>query len=151
MSSLKSGYRLKGSVRETGLTGTCWQQSKLNKDENMIGSINAADRKTKAIIENDTADLSVHPRMENVQRNDLIWRSCADTCACYLKKKDFLRVDVCKDLLQNQIKECAQLSHKAAYTPPSSYPFSLGAISIKPLTRQHKEPLYFSFQSALNH
>lgn len=38
----------------------------------MIGSINAADMKTKAIIENDTAELSVHPRMENAQKNDLI-------------------------------------------------------------------------------
>lgn len=150
MSSLESGCRLKGSVREIGLAGTCWQQSKLNKDENMIGSINAADRKTKAIIENDTADVSVHPRVGNVQKNDLIWRSCADTCACYLKKyySHFCVLMYAK--IYFKIK-CAQPSHEASYASQSLCPFSLGAISIQPFTRQHKEPLYFSFQSALNH
>lgn len=36
-----------GSVRGSGV---CWQQSKLNKDENMIGSITAADGGTKPLL-----------------------------------------------------------------------------------------------------
>lgn len=77
MSSVRRGYRLKGNVRETRLTRTWWQQLKLNKDENMIGSINAADRKTQTIIENDAAKLSVHPRIESAQWEMI--RSCIVT------------------------------------------------------------------------
>lgn len=68
---------LQGSIRGTSFTGTYWQLAKINRDENMIGNINAADRQTKTAIEINSAELSVHPSMENtylkLHRN---WQNC---------------------------------------------------------------------------
>ena len=75
MSSVNSGFRqhFKGGVSEKPASPRLVDnRRKLNKDENMIGSINAADRKTKPITENDTAELSLHSRLENTWQNYLI-------------------------------------------------------------------------------
>lgn len=76
--SIKSGYRLHFNVKSVRASpGLVDNSQNWTGIKNMIGSINAAERKTKIIIDNDSAELSVHPRMED--EHYLIRRSCTGT------------------------------------------------------------------------
>ena len=81
-----SSARLPWRVAEGGVrgSGVCWQQSKLNKDENMIGSISAADGGTKPLLRMIPQNCR---RTRGWKNRKMIWRTGTFSLADLCKKK----------------------------------------------------------------